>query len=378
MNRRGKLGLSVVLLFSLFVLLAISTRTYPPKPGKVVSAANPMQARFSHTATLLGNHKVLIAGGMERNGVWLDSAEIYDPATGRFTPAGRMSVARAGATATLLPNGKVLIAGGNDGSGASLTTTEIFDPATDTFTPGPAMNTPRGHANAVLLKSGKVLILGGNRMGDHDPLATAELYDPATGHFTLTGSMATAHTLGAAVRLEDGRVLVAGGVSRGSYPNRVVERGAEIYDPATGHFTPTGSMRLPRYKAGAALLPNGKVLVAGGSDARDWKGMYPSTEIFDPATGRFSSGPEMNSRRFKLADGVVPLKDGRVLIAGGAYRPEIYDEKSASLEATAGSSLDGFFFSSATVLADGRVLLVGGYGMDPGAGAVKHAWLWEP
>ncbi|HEX7286913.1 MAG TPA: kelch repeat-containing protein [Candidatus Angelobacter sp.] len=378
MNRRGKLGLSVVLLFSLLVLLAIGTRTFPPKPGAVVATGSPWVARFSHTATLLPNNKVLIAGGMERNGVWLDSAEIYDPVTERFTAAGRMSVARAGATATLLPNGKVLVAGGNDGSGASLATTEIFDPATNIFTLGPAMITPRGHANALLLKNGKVLILGGNRAGDHQPLASAEIYDPATGRFTPTGSMATAHTLGVAVRLEDGRVLVAGGVSRGSFPDQVVGAAAEIYDPVTGRFTPTGSLNTARHKVGAALLRNGKVLVAGGSDTYGWGEIFSSTEIYDPSTGRFSPGPEMKSRRFKLPDGVVELKDGRVLIAGGAERPEIYDVAAPVLATAAGSPLDGFFFSSATALADGRVLLFGGYGANPSAGAVKRAWIWEP
>jgi hypothetical protein len=190
--------------------------------------------------------------------------------------------------------------------------------------------------------------------------------------------MATAHTLGAAVRLEDGRVLVAGGVSRGSFPDQVVEAAAEIYDPVTGRFTPTGSMTTARYKLGAALMRNGKVLVAGGSNSYGWGEVFSSTEIYDPATGRFSPGPEMKSRRFKLPDGVVELKDGRVLIAGGAERPEIYDAASPILATAAGSPLDGFFFSSATLLADGRVLLFGGYGANPSAGAVRGAWIWEP
>ena len=94
---------------------------------------------------------------MEKNGVWLDSAELYNPASGRFTIAGKMNTRRAGATATLLPNGKVLIAGGNDGPGKSLASAEIYDPLTNTFSPTGNLNTPRGHAIAILLKTGKVL-----------------------------------------------------------------------------------------------------------------------------------------------------------------------------------------------------------------------------
>jgi hypothetical protein len=378
MDKRAKFGLSALTLFAAFVLLAVTTRTYPPRPGSLVPTGSTSVARFSHTATLLENDKVLIAGGMERNGVWLDSAELYDPATGQFAATGKMSTRRAGATATLLPNGTVLIAGGNDGSGNSLASSEIFNPATRTFSPGANMTMPRGHAVAVPLKTGKILIVGGNRAGDNETLATAELYDSATGRFSATGSMHTPRIACAVVRMQDGRILVAGGVSRGRYPDHVVEASAEIYDPGTERFTPTGSMGVARYKVGAALLPNGRVLVVGGSDSRDWRGMYSSTEIYDPSAGHFYPGPEMRSKRFKLSEGVVLLKDRRVFIAGGANRPEIYDASSASLVSANGDSMDGFFFSSATLLNDGRVLLVGGYGMNPGAGAVNHAWLWEP
>src|SRR5882672_576034 len=153
MDRKSKIGLSLLLLFSVFVLLAVSTLPPTVTAGSVVPTGNPAVARFSHTATLLPNHKVLIAGGMERNGVWLDSAELYDPASGRFTAADKMSSRRAGATATLLPNGKVLIAGGNDGSGGSLASAEIYDPAMNAFVRANDMNSPRGSAAAILLKN---------------------------------------------------------------------------------------------------------------------------------------------------------------------------------------------------------------------------------
>jgi len=378
MDRKSKIGLSLLLLFSVFVLLAVSTLPPTVTAGTVVPTGNPAVARFSHTATLLPNNKVLIAGGMERNGVWLDSAELYDPASGRLTTAGKMTSRRAGATATLLANGKVLIAGGNDGSGGSLATAEIYDPAMNTFVRAGEMNSPRGHAVAITLKSGKILIAGGNANGDDQQLATAELFDPLTGAFSPTGVMHTPRSSFAAVRLSDGRVLVVGGVSGGHYPNRRVEQTAEIYDSATGRFTVTGNMALPRYKVGAALLANGKALVVGGSDSRDWRGMHASTEIYDPSSGRFTRGAEMKSGRFKLPEGLVRLQDGRILVAGGADQPELYDPARSAFVPLTGSLLDGFLYSTATLLHDGRVLLVGGYGMDPGAGAVRHAWIYEP
>jgi hypothetical protein len=167
-------------------------------------------------------------------------------------------------------------------------------------------------------------------------------------------------------------------MSGGRYPNQRIEASAEIYDPATGRFTSTGSMFLPRYKIGSALLPDGRVLITGGSDAHDWRGMYASTEIFDPQSGYFSRGPEMREARFKMTHAVQSLPDGRVLIAGGASEPEIYDPALKRSSEIAEPSLDGFFYSTTTLLPDGRVLIVGGYGMNPQAGAVKHAWLWKP
>ena len=104
MNLRAKLGLSALTLFCVLVLLALATRT-PAGPGMLVPTGNTTTARFSHTATLLLNGKVLIAGGMEQNGVWLDSAELYDPAKGRFSPIGKMSVRRAGATTAVAAPG---------------------------------------------------------------------------------------------------------------------------------------------------------------------------------------------------------------------------------------------------------------------------------
>ena len=140
----------------------------------------------------------------------------------------------------------------------------------------------------VLLKSGKVLLVGGDGLHEDERLTTAELYDPATGRFAATGSMHVPRNTHSAVLLQDGRVLVMGGSSAGRYPSAHIEASAEIYDPATGRFSMTGSMNTARHKQAAVLLSDGRVLVVGGSDNRDWRGKYASAELFNPATGRFS------------------------------------------------------------------------------------------
>jgi len=376
MNLRAKLGLTVLTLFCVLVLLAVATRT-PASPGQLASTGSTTVPRFSHTATLLSSGKVLVAGGMSRNGLWLDSAEIYDPATGRFTPTGKMHSERAGATAVLLANGTVLIAGGNDSSGKSLASAEIYDPSTGSFSATGSLTVPRGHAIAIPLKNGKVLIAGGCAAGDDEQLSTAELYDPATGRFTRTGNMNERRSAFTATLLQDGRVLVAGGYAGGEYPYHMVVATAEIYDPETERFTPAGSMEYPRFKQGAALLPDGRVLIAGGANEMGRQITYSSTEIFDPQTGKFSSGPRMKLPRYKLLSGVVALNDGRILLAGGAGHPEIYDP-ARHLFIEINSDLDGFLFSTATLLRDGRVLLVDGYGRHPTQGAVNQAMIWKP
>lgn len=377
MDRKTRFVLSALVLFSCFVLLALATYTNP-RPGSVTPANTPMEARFAHTATLLQNGRVLIAGGMERNGVWLSSAELWDPDNERFTATGRMFARRAGATATLLPSGQVLIAGGSDGTAPNLASAELFDPRTGLFSRTGDMLGPRSHAAAILLRSGKVLIAGGNASGDNEQLATAEIYDPVTGKFAPTGNLQAARSYYTAVMLKDGRVLLAGGLSGGQYPFHQVEATAEIYDPATERFTLTGSLATPRFKQGAALLPDGRVLIAGGANENGRQYEYSSTEIFDPKSGRFSAGPAMNFERYKMLSGLVTLRDGRILIASGARQMELYDPAKSTIVLIAGPPLNGFFYNTATVLRDGRVLLVDGYGYRPASGALRQARLFAP
>jgi WD40 repeat protein len=324
-------------------------------------------ARACHTATRLLDGRVLVAGGIERDGVFFDSAELYDPATGTFEATGRMTTARACHTATLLPDGKVLIAGGS--TRQWLSSAEIFDPVTGAFTPTGEMSVARGGATATLLPDGKVLIAGGSDGSLH---ASAEVYDAETGTFSATGEMRTARASHTATSLPGGRVLITGGgAARGP-----IMDSAELYDPVNGAFTLTGPMTTPRHKHAAALLPDGDVLIAGGADARDWRGRYTSAEVYDAITGAFGLTSPMQSERFKFAEAVVRLKDGAVLVAGSSQDLELYDPATHTF-GVAREHLDtARFFSTATLLADGQVLITGGYDLD--IVATARAWIFTP
>ncbi len=343
----------------------VHATTYPS--GNIVATGQMSAARFDHAAVLLSTGRVLIVGGIERNGVMQSSAELFDPSTGRFTLTAKPLTQHGwGVTATRLGDGKVLVTGGSTGCDSPCYTAsaELYDPATGTFASTGSMTVPRAEARAVLLKGGEVLLVGGTATTERNPFLTAELYTPSKGIFTSIGathlSDATQITL-----LKDGRALVVG------------SSGADLYDPSTKRFTATGAMTVPRSKFGGALLPDGRVLIAGGQAGGAFGTRVTSTQIYDPGTGRFVPGPELNENRFKLSKAVVALKDGRVLIAGGADEAEIYDPKSGVFAPVSGVKMDGFCFSTATVLNDGRVLLAGGYAKPGGAG-VNHAWLYEP
>jgi uncharacterized protein (TIGR03437 family) len=195
---------------------------------------------------------------------------------------------------------------------------ELYDPATGTWSNTGAMNSPRDAHTMTLLPNGKVLVAtGSDRLvaapQTFTPIRSCELYDPQTGTWSLTGELALPRSTPVAALLPNGKVLLAGGTNNNTGLNPT--NTAELYDPATGQWSATGSMAVPRDGTTATVLSNGKVLVAGGYTNSDAL-LTRSTELYDPANGTWSSGGEMN--RVRSVHTATLLPNGKVLIAAGA------------------------------------------------------------
>ena len=342
--------------------------------GTLVSAGTMGSARAAHTATALPDGRVLLAGGLSADENAPGSAELFDPASDAFVPTGPMRTPRQSHTATLLSDGKVLLAGGYDAQGGYLSSAELYDPARATFAPAGSMLSARAGHVAVRLSDGRVLLVGGVGAG-WTFLSSAEIYDPETGTFAPTGSMGLPRESHVAVRSEDGRVLIVGG-HRGRRADVELYTSVEAYDPATGTFGPAGDMTVRRHKHDAVRLPDGRVLITGGTDERDYDGRYTSAEVFDPRTGTSGGTGTLRLPRYKHEGTSIVLPDGRVLVAGGAAQAEVYDPEAGSFLLVEGDARMVGQFSAAAALPDGRVLVTGGYG--EGRGPQAGAWLYSP
>jgi len=326
-------------------------------------------ARRVHTATLLPSGNVLVAGGY--NGGELADAELYNPAAGAWTATGNLNTGRGFHTATLLPNGKVLAAGGS-GSGGTLASTELYNPATGAWTATGNLNAARYWHTATLLPNGKILVAGGWGSGGH--LASAELYNPDTGAWTATGNLNAARYWHTATLLPDGKVLVAGGLNIGG-----TLASAELYDPATGVWIATGNLNTARRYHTATLLPNGKVLAAGGVNS---SGELAGAELYDPAAnggvGAWTATGNLTAARY--AHTATLLANGKVLAAGGLGSSgylagaELYNPATGAWTAT-GNLNTARGYQTATLLADGKVLVAGGFN---GGSYLAGAELYEP
>jgi hypothetical protein len=323
----------------------------PVSSGAFTATGNMATPRAEHTATLLPNGKVLIAGG-EVGFQPLASAELYDPSTGMFTPTGSMTTVRTWHTATLLTNGKVLIAGGSDADLRSpfhwLASAELYDPSTGMFTPTGSMPIAQRTDGATLLQDGRVFVAGDGY---------AAIYDPASGTFAQAGAYVdvTPVSWDPVSLLLDGRILLAGCAAQCTFG------ATELYDPKSGTFSQTGPMKGWGNVNTATLLTDGKVLFVG--DAEN-DGSPGQAEIYDPAAGTFTSlgntvAPHEFAAAVRLTDGTVLITGGQLIGGGASAGSDLYLPASGTF-AYPGSMTTGRFLHTATLLPDGTVLIAGG------------------
>jgi N-acetylneuraminic acid mutarotase len=326
-------------------------------PSRWVAAADLNYSRSFHTATLLPDGTVLVAGG---EGVLpTGTAERYDPATNTWSVAANLATPRAAHTATLLQNGKVLVVGGR-GESSFLSSVELYDPASDAWRPAASMSVPRVYHTATLLPDGRVLVAGGGGGGGDD---RAELYDPATDTWARAQNMAVARFGHVATLLPDGEVLVAGGYWQ--FPPRPPD--AEIYNPLGNRWYSAGKLSAQLTRIGffsSTLLPNGMVMVAGGDSFDD---VLRDVSLYDLQSNHWTATASLEESHSYHTATLLP--SGKVLIAGGASfsafltRTELYDPAEDSWS-DASDLVTARGFHTATLLPDGSVLVVGGGNSD--------------
>lgn len=271
----------------------------------------------------------------------------------------------------------MLIVGGYNGCIGNLTSAEIFEP--NTLSAGAfavAGNTPSNHgiyAQAVTLADGRALIVGGRILGPNNMVAAADLFDPATGMFSSTGGMNVPRSGFSATTLGNGSVLVAGGETAPACG--AMTASAELYQPGTGSFIPIPGMSVARYFPAAVRLVDGRVLIVGG---RNNDGPNISAELFDPVSNLFTpTAGSMTTPRHGCT--ATLLADWRVLVVGGyggnQNSADIYDPASSTFAAT-GSMTGARYFHSAARLPGGKVLIAGGY--NDTAGVLGSAEVYDP
>jgi len=360
---------------AVFILWAIFPPVSQAESGGVWHPAGAMEdGRYNHTATLLPDGSVLVAGGQQDSEDFpacLSRCELYEPASESWRRAADLASVRSSHTATLLEDGRVLVAGGQDRR-RELATVEIYDPGSGCWGPAESMTQRRMGHTATRLEDGRVLVAGGVD-AQWDTLMVSEIYDPASGTWTSAGAMTHSRGWHRATRLPDGRVFVFGG-----WAGRGPQETAEIFDPVTSTWHETASLEgSPLYFSSQTLLPGdgGLILVAGGyGSGKTWKALH----LFDPDTNTwFPRIAEMFEERNSHT--ATLLSDGRVLLAGGWCRDgfrhgEVFDPARAACTRTGPMAFPSAHHT-ATLLRDGAVLVAGGRTAD---GALNRAEIYQP
>jgi hypothetical protein len=355
MIRRNPQFARTLVLASIAAIALVATSAPPAFAGSggFSNTGSMHVARIDHTATLLSNGEVLVAGGNNNTDGYLSSAELYHPSSGKWTLTGSMTAPRDGHDAVLLQNGEVLVAGGIDASTngcTTLATAELYNPSTGTWTGTGSMNVGRYSFTLTLLPNGEVLAAGGTNCGNGG-LLSAELYNPATGTWRATGTMTSGNQSTGAVLLQNGRVFVVGNDN--------------IYNPSGGTWSsttpPPTFAHLP-----LALLPNGDVFAAG---------TIQGDLIFNPSTAQWITfaPPPCTTSRQNCEGGGALLNTGKVLVAGGITQvpgqrylidetnglAALFDPSTLTWTTTA-SMQQSRVGETVTVLLNGEVLFAGG------------------
>jgi len=304
---------------------------FEPAGGTWTRTGSLWSARRLHTSTRLADGRVLVTGGIgtapSLPAQGLASAEVYDPATGQWTRTGDLRLARYSHSATLLADGRVLVAGGSGArsaqSNGTLRSAEVYDPATGEWTETAPLTDARFGHPAVRLNDGRVLVVGGVLTigrGRYTALGYCEAYDPATAAWTPTASLGVARKSHQATLLADDSVLVTGGDLPGlgtetltydPYSQWTTER----FDPAKDTWSADAEMSWGRSHHRTLRLTSGTLLRAGGTDGASFDIGYQNASTYDPVARTWSA--DFGTVVGRWAPAAVALADGRALMFGG-------------------------------------------------------------